>query len=309
MSQLTGDRAKSRWDSLYESGHAAQAHFCKIYTLASVLYWELYGNKCFCNTGSEYGWLSWLQRVYGNPRPKRVLELGSGNGDLLLDLRRMVFADEFRGIDIAPAGIQIAREKAAQMGYTNVTFSQGDLNQIQLEPNTYDIVVSQMCIHHAENLEWLFEQVAQALTYNGVFAINEYVGPTRWQFTLMQLLLANFLIQLLPRRLRISHVDGKPKRGIKRPTIPQMIEMDPSEAVRSGEIVPLFEQYFTLGHRIDYGGSISILVLDNIISNFRRDDPQSLRWFKLILKVDHWAWRTGSVPSINVVLAGRPRGR
>jgi len=309
MSQFTEDRAKSRWDSAFETDHADQAHICKTYTLASVLYWELYGNRCFSNTGSEYGWLSWLQRVYSHPRPKRVLELGSGNGDLLLDLRRMDFADEFVGIDISDAGIRLAGEKAAQMGYTNVAFFQGDLNQIQLESNTYDIIVSQMCIHHVENLEGLFEQVAQALVSNGIFAISDYVGPTRWQHTLMQLLLANLLLQALPRRLKISYPDGKLKRGIRRPAIQQMIKMDPSEAVRSEEIAPLFEQYFKLEHRIDYGGSISILVLDNIISNFRRDDPPSLGWFKFILNVDHWARRIGVVPSINAVLAGRPRGR
>ena len=88
-----------------------------------------------------------------------------------------------------------------------------------------------------------------------------------------------------------------------------MIEMDPSEAVRSEEIVPLLQRHLTLEHRVDYGGSVSILVLDNIVSNFRKDDPQSLRWFKFILSVDHWARRIGIVPSINVVLAGRPRAK
>lgn len=307
MSHHKSDRAQSRWDSSYESDHAHQAGICNIYTLASVLYWELYGNECLSNTGSEYGWLSWLRRVYGSPRPRRVLELGSGNGDLLLDLQRMDLADEFVGIDLSEGAIRVAREKARQGGRTNITFVQGDLNQIKLESSTYDIIVSQMCIHHVEHLEWLFEQVAQAVVPNGVFAINDYIGPTRWQFTPMQLLLANLLLWLLPRRLKVSYPDGKLKTVVRRPTIQQMIDMDPSEAVRSEEIVPLFERYFTVEHCIDYGGSVSILVLNNIISSFREDDPQSLRWFKLILAVDHWARRSGIVPVINIVLAGRPR--
>lgn len=307
MSHDVSEGAKSRWDRAFQTDHADQAHICKIYTLASVLYWQLYGNKCFSNTGSEYGWLAWLKRIYGSPRPKRVLELGSGNGDLLLDLRRMDFANEFVGIDISEAAIHIAREKARQAGYTNLTFIQEDLNHVQLEPNTYDIVISQMCIHHVENLEGLFGQVARALTPGGVFAINEYVGPARWQFTLTQLILANLLLQILPRRLRVCYPDGRLKRGIRRPTIQQMIDMDPSEAARSDEILPVFQQYFVLEHCIDYGGSVSILVLDNIVSNFREDDPQSIRWFKFILDVDHWARQSGLVPIINVVLAGRPR--
>ena len=307
MSDHNVDKAKARWDGAYETDHADLAHIRRIYTLASDLYWELYGNKCFHYAGSENGWLAWLKRVYGSPRPTRVLELGSGNGDLLLDLRRMDFADEFTGIDLSEIAIQVAHEKAEQAGYTNLAFVQGDLNQVQPESNAYDVVVSQMCIHHVENLEGLFGQVVQALTPNGVFVINEYIGPTRWQFTSMQLFLANFLLRILPRRLRVRYPDGKLKKEVKRPTIQQMIDMDPSEAVRSDEIVSLFEQHFTLDHRIDYGGAVSLLVLDNIISNFRRDDLRSLRWVKLILKVDHWARQTGIVPSINAVLSGRAR--
>lgn len=307
MPDKSSDGTLSQWDSKYETDHACQSDINNIYTLASVLYWEMYGNRCLSNTGDEYGWLSWLRRVYGIPRPTRVLELGSGNGDLLLDLDRMDLADRFVGIDLSEAAIRVARDKVEQRGCTNITFIHGDLNFVELGPSAYDLIVAQMSIHHVERLEWLFEQVAQALTPNGVFAINDYVGPTRWQYTLGQLLLSNLLIQVLPTRLKVSYPDGKIKRGIRRPSVQQMIAMDPSEAARSEEIIPLFDRYFDVEHCIDYGGSVSILVLNRIISNFRKDDPQSLRWFKRVLDVDDWARRTGIAPMINVVLAGRPR--
>lgn len=299
--------AKTRWDRNYETDHAQQEQICNIYTLASVLYWELYGNQCLSNSGNEYGWLSWLKRVYGTPRSRHVLELGSGNGDLLLDLNRMGFAERFTGIDLSGAAIKVARDKAEQAGVKNITFIEGDLNDIQLENSSFDTVVAQMCIHHVEKLESLFEQVAQALVPGGVFAINDYVGPTRWQFTRMQLCLTNILLFFLPRRLKASYPEGKLKAKVRRPTVQQVAEMDPSEAVRSEEIIRLFGHYFTVEHSIDYGGSVSSLVLNRIIGNFRVDDPQSLRWFKFVLSVDHWARRSGIVPVINVVLAGRSR--
>jgi ubiquinone/menaquinone biosynthesis C-methylase UbiE len=307
MSGDPPDKAKSHWDAAYDGEHADQARICNIYTLASVLYWRLYGNRCFGNTGDEYGWLSWLKRVYGASPRARVLELGSGNGDLLLDLRRIKLADEFVGLDISEIGVQVASGKAAEAGYANVKFSQCDLNRLTLEAGAYDMVVTQMSLHHLENLEQVFEQVAQALMPGGSFAANDYVGPTRWQFTPMQLILANAILQVLPRRLRVRYPDGKIKSIVGRPTVQQMIEMDPSEAVRSEEIVPLFQRYFTLEHRIDYGGSVSILVLDNIIDNFRATDPSSVKWLRVILAIDHWARRTGLVPPINLVLAGRPK--
>lgn len=309
MSEQTSDRARSRWDQSYDTDHATQEQVRNIYTLASELYWELYGDQRLSNSGSESGWLSWMRREYGVPRPEHVLELGSGNGDLLLNLQRKDFADRYTGIDLSDSAVRVAREKASREGNGRITFIQGDLNELRLESCSYDLIVAQMCIHHLENLEGVFDQVGQALRPGGVFVINDYVGPTRWQFPLMQLLLANVILWLLPRRLRVSYPDGKLKRGVRRPSIEDMIAMDPSEAVRSEEILSLFEQHFVVEHLIDYGGTISILVLDNIISNFRREDPQSLRWFKRILTADHWARQLGIVPVINVVLSGRPRDR
>lgn len=220
----------------------------------------------------------------------------------------MELADGFTGLDISEIGLQLARRKAAKVGCSNVRFLQQDLNRIMLEPASYDMVVTQMSLHHIENLERVFEQVAQALVPGGSFAANDYVGPVRWQFTSMQLILANAILQVLPRRLRVSNPDGgKVKSSIGRPTVQQMIEMDPSEAVRSGEIVPLFQRFFTVEHRIDYGGSVSVLVLDNIINNFRAEDPGSVKWLRFIPAVDHWARQTGLVPPINFVLAGHPK--
>ena len=78
----------------------------------------------------KYGWLSWLYRVYGHPRPRCVLELGSGNGDLLLDLRRMNFADQYVGIDVSAVAVQISQQKATEAGFSNVRFEVGDLNKL-----------------------------------------------------------------------------------------------------------------------------------------------------------------------------------
>jgi ubiquinone/menaquinone biosynthesis C-methylase UbiE len=297
---------QERWDKAFSSDHAKPEQIRAIYTLASELYWHLYGNRCFGNTGSEYGWLSWLYRVYGNPRPRCVLEIGSGNGDLLLDLRRMNLADQYVGMDVSAVAVQVSQQKATEAGFSNLRFEVGDLNKLELAPQCYDMILAQMCIHHIENLEHLFAQVARALTPNGLFAINDYVGPSRWQFTRTQILLANALLYCLPDRLKVSHPEGNIKGQLKRPTIHEMLAMDASEAVRSEEILRVFKQYFSVERQIDYGGSVSILVLDTIISNFKVEDRTSVRWLKSVFWIDHWARRLRLVPRVNLVIAGRP---
>jgi len=299
-------RAQKRWDHAFATHHADPAAVSKIYTLASPLFWHLHGNRSFGNTGGEYGCLSWMKRVYGSPRPRETLELGCGTGDLLIDLWGKDFSDHYTGIDLSQTALQVARQRAASLGFANVTFTRGNLNDLHLEEATCDVVTAQMAVHHVENLEGLFAEVARALTPGGVFVMNDYVGRSRWQFTPIQLLLANALLALLPRRLRISHPAGTLKGRCPRSTVAQMIEMDPSESVRSGEIERVWQSFFSVDHRIDYGGSVSVLVLDTIVDNFREEDPRSVRWFRRVLQVDRWAARLGLVPTANLVLAGRP---
>ncbi len=300
--------AKGRWDFAFETDHAFQEDINKIYTFASPLFWELHGDKCLNNNSEkESRWLSWLVRTYKKTRPEVVLELGSGNGDLILELSSIGFAGRYEGIDLSESGVRVAREKAIHQKCDNVEYRIGDLNAPRLSENIYDMVVAQMCIHHIENLEGLFGEVEKALKPDGIFVIFEYVGPSRWQFTFLQLLLANLFLAWIPKRYRYDATTGKTKKMVLRPTIGQMIEMGPSEAVRSEEIVPLFERYFTVDHQIEFGGGVYILVLENIVSNFRRDDETSLKWFKRILGVDGFATKRGWIPNANVLLAGRPR--
>ena len=181
-----------------QTDYRNQGAIADIYTLASPLYWRLYGNKCLGNSGLEYGWQSWLQRVYGRSKLQRVLDLGSGNGDLLLDLRRKELAADNEEIEISSAGVGVAADKARRRGYNDVRFRRDDLNAVRLDRDSYDLVVAQMCVHHVENLEGLFSQVSQALRPGGVFVVMEYVGPTLWQFTNMQLILANSLLRMSP---------------------------------------------------------------------------------------------------------------
>lgn len=303
----TADAAE-HWNKAFETDHASFEQAALIYTLGSVLYWELHGNPCFGNRGPEFGWLGWLRRLYGSPRPKRVLELGCGNGDLVIDLRSTDFADSFHGLDLAEVGLATARRRVAEKDWDNVTFASADLNHLELQPGCADMVLAQSSIHHVENLEGLFAQVARALAPGrGLFAIHEYVGPNRWQFTTAQMLITNGLLWLMPARLKRRVGAAPPKQRIGRPTVEQMIAMDPSEAVRSAEIEGVFRRFFEVEQRVDHGGGISVLVLDEIISNFRREDPTSVRWMKLVIAVDTFACRTGLVPSSNLVLAGRPR--
>lgn len=57
-----------------------------------------------------------------------------------------------------------------------------DLNFVELEPASYDLIVSSASLHHVTNLEHLTWQIDRALTHEGWFFLNDYVGEQRFQF-------------------------------------------------------------------------------------------------------------------------------
>jgi SAM-dependent methyltransferase len=138
---------------------------------------------------------------------------------------------------VAPGAIEKARAAAERAGLLHVRYSVADGNELTLEPGLYDVAFGVHSIHHIERLERVFEQVARSLRTGGLFFMNEFVGPTRFQWSDRQLEVVNGLLRAIPAPFRRSTVSGERKEQVPRPSVAEMIAADPSEAVRSAEIL------------------------------------------------------------------------
>ena len=96
-------------------------------------------------------WRDLLTSVLPTP-PARVADLGSGTGTLSL-----LLADEGHtvdGVDVSPAMVRLARQKAGDRG--DVRFAVGDASRVPLTPGAYDVV---LCRH----VLWAMPDPADAL--------------------------------------------------------------------------------------------------------------------------------------------------
>lgn len=75
----------------------------------------------------------------------RVLSIGCGIGDTELLLARSV--GHVTGIDLSPAGIREARERAARQGVANAAFVEGDFDRAPLE-GPFDLALAIFFLHH-----------------------------------------------------------------------------------------------------------------------------------------------------------------
>jgi hypothetical protein len=78
----------------------------------------------------------------------------------------------------------------------------------------------------------------------------EYTGPSRWQWSDRNLENVNAFRRALPPKFRPENPT------IKRPTLAQMMERDPSEAADSGNIRPAVKAAFPNVEMIDLGGAL-----------------------------------------------------
>ena len=212
----------------------------------------------------------------------RALSLGCCGGNLERALIDLGAAERVDAIDASPESIRVAIELANQHGMGHrINYRLEDIDHLRLTRNAYDFVIAKMSLHHFANLEHVFAEVRQALKPGAVFVFNEFVGPTRFQWTELQLTLINRLLQILPERHRRS-ASGDPLAEIARPTLEEMIAMDPTEAVRSADIIPVLEKDFEILERKDYGGTLLHPLLNHVMPTFDVNDERQLSLLRMI---------------------------
>jgi SAM-dependent methyltransferase len=150
----------------------------------------------------------WFERwavanVLGERAPVQdALSLCCGFGEIERLLARLGAFEHCRAVDLAGPAIEAARRAAAAEGIDRVSYDVVDVESIELEPESLDLVWANGALHHLANLEHVVSQVHRALRPGGVLVANEYVGPNHAQFDEREVELVNAVIHLIPRELR-----------------------------------------------------------------------------------------------------------
>lgn len=238
----------------------------------------------------------------------RALTLGSGLGELERGLCQYNFARAHQGVDLSDDAVAIAAEKACTAGYDQLTYRVADLNTIKLERQAYDVTFGISSIHHIQNLEHLFRQVHQALRPGGYFFLDEFIGPTRFQWTDVQLETMNDALRQLPKELRRRISDRKKfKERVIRETPKEVIASDPSEAARSSEILPVIAQHFEIIDIKGYGGAILHQLLYDIAGNFCEENAGSLAHLRRLFELEDELTASGKLSNDFAVIIARPK--
>ncbi|MCG8416250.1 MAG: class I SAM-dependent methyltransferase, partial [Pseudomonadales bacterium] len=214
-------------------------------------------------------WLSAIAHDYFKAPVNKALSLGCGGGGLERHALDLGIAHSFDAFDVSSEAIDVAISEAKRFKMiSRIQYRVADLNRLEFELSVYEAAFASQSIHHIENLEHYVSQVHQSLIPGGLFVFNEYIGPNQFQWTEKQMHYAQKLLDSIPISYRqlIRQEEGY-KEKIAKMTIDEMNEYDPTEAIRSQDIIPAVMEKFELIERRDFGGTLLHLVLDNIAGN------------------------------------------
>ncbi len=250
-------------------------------------------------------WYRWIaERFFPAPR-ERGLCLGSGVGGVERQAIDLGLARAMDGIDFAGEVLHRAQETADRAGYRTIRYIEGDLNTYPIPERAYDFVIAREILHHLDRLEEVLDRTFAALRPGGLLIAEEYVGPNRFRWRPRQMALARCILASIPEVSRVMAATGEVKRegGV----VPGVLGNDPTEAVRSEDILPAVRQRFRILAERPAGGTIAQIVFDGIMHHFDADDEADARLVKSVLAAEGDLIRTGAIDSDYVLFVARRR--
>ncbi|HET7705943.1 MAG TPA: class I SAM-dependent methyltransferase [Thermoanaerobaculia bacterium] len=233
------------------------------------------------------GWpFDWFERWLGGRRFERALSIGCGAGALERDLVRRGICANIDAFDGSVGSLRLARQEAVASGMAGrIRYFASNFNEPVLPRRKYDLVLFHQSAHHVAKLEKLYRALLRSMKSDAILYLDEYVGPSRHDWSDELLAEHRRVFASLPREVR----DGD--------ALPYPIQDDdPSEAIRSSEIEHQLVFGFKTLERRPYGGTLLSVIFprlrpgagDDVVRRLIDEEKRMLReghdsYYKIIV--------------------------
>jgi len=172
---------KERYAKIVQQGKAVNAASCcgattpsnKVYNIMMDDYTDTKGYVEDADLGLGCGLPTQFAKI---KKGDVVIDLGSGAGnDCFVALHETGKEGKVIGIDFTPEMIKKARLNAEKLNYNNVEFREGDIDDMPVNDNVADVIVSNCVLNLVPNKPKVIGEIHRVLKPGGHFSISDIV--------------------------------------------------------------------------------------------------------------------------------------
>lgn len=256
------------------------------------------------------------QDIAGDRRFYRGVSVGGGSGSKEMMVLESGLVEHFTIYELSDQRIEAGQAAAEKRGLTSrIRFEKGNALKEVREKGCFDFVHWNNALHHMFNVRKAIAWSKHVLTDNGMFYMDDYVGPNRFQWSSTSLDIASGIRSRMAERYlrREGESEALVPMKIKRPSRLRIIREDPSEAPDSVRIVRQLEHQFRRPFLRRTGGLVYNLALVHTLHNFSEEAEEDRELLRSLMSLDdlvlavpkvdnHYAvgiaWNDGSEPVV-----------
>lgn len=145
----------------------------EVYNIMTDDYTEMQGYKEEADLGLGCGLPTQFAQI---KKGDTVIDLGSGAGnDCFIARHETGETGKVIGIDFTPEMIKKARINAEKLGFNNVEFREGDIEEMPVSDNIADVVVSNCVLNLVPEKQNVLKEILRVLKPGGHFSISDIV--------------------------------------------------------------------------------------------------------------------------------------